>query len=243
MIHLNHPIKYIIGFAIIFHLLLFSIATPLASKKQPLPTPPKTTYMFPQQNSTNSSSTQIQQNIWSPLLFAFPSEVGFSRDYLKQRLQTRITFPAPEKTEYFLKISLQELFGIHSSTETQKLLTRPQKTTLPIPQNNSFIQSLKKTTPPRYRFSSNLKSRINLPLTFSDLLNRPTSKPWGIRARVSVSAYGRVTHLFLQNPIKDPTLNQAILLWIYNLQFKPALQSTTGTIELFSPYPKIGDDL
>jgi len=234
----RNPIKLIIGIVILFHLLLFSIATPPAPQKKQYPIPPKTTYLFPEQRSKSMTSTLNQQNIWSPLLFSFPSKMGFSHDYLMQRLQTRITFPAPERAKYFLQLSPQELFNTFTSTETKKLLSRPEKTRLPLPLAPKSTHLPQKKEAPRLRLSSNLKPRLDLPVSFSDPLNQPTQKPWVAHAKISISAYGRVEHVFLKKPIEDPELNKAFLLWIYNMHFKSTPHSTTGTIELFSPYPK-----
>jgi len=229
-------IKMAIGIAILFHLLLFTLAKSTTPQKTIHPAPPKTTYRLPTKESDPTPALN-QQNIWSPLLFSFPSKMGFSHEYLMQRLETHITFPAPEQTEYFLPLSVQDLFNNFSSTKTKKLLSRPQKTRLPHPIDPDLALPPRKNNTPRIRLSPTLKPRLDLPVPLSPALNTPPEKPWEAHATITLSAYGRVEHIFLQKPIEDPARNKAVLLWIYNLRFKPAHHPTTGTLELFSPSP------
>ena len=236
----NHPMKFIIGVAILFHLLLFTIAKPIFPKKQQAPMPPTTTYLSKRPNSTDPLN---KLNIWSPLLFSLPSEMGFSHDYLEQKLQTHLTLPPPEKTNYFLHLSPQQIFATFIYTGKKRLLTHPETTPLPLPADPSLTPpppSTKKA--PRIRLSQTLKPRLDLPQTLPPLLNQPTPNPWEAHATIKISAYGRVEQIFLRKPIEDPQLNKAVLLWLYNLHFKPADQPETGTLELFSPAPKTEEE-
>ena len=42
--------------------------------------------------------------VWSPVLFSLPSDMGFSRDLLQEKLHTRLTFKQSDKTESFLAV-------------------------------------------------------------------------------------------------------------------------------------------
>ena len=67
------------------------------------PPPPRTSYLGANERIAGAAETDVRL-IQSPVIFAVPSAMGFSRELLAQKARTRIILSQPKQTEQFLSV-------------------------------------------------------------------------------------------------------------------------------------------
>ncbi|MCF7848722.1 MAG: hypothetical protein K9M45_07730 [Kiritimatiellales bacterium] len=231
----ERPMRYAVGSAVALHLLFFSLfrAAP-QSYTQDHPAPPSTGYLFSPTATAAASAAGDARLVWSPVLFAFPSKMGFSRDLLQERLHTRLSFKQEREEESFLVAEDGLLVGKDAVPVAKLSLSSARRPGPPLPVSpvepgGSELSSR------RIYMAPELKSRLKGGVELSADLNKAGWSAWQALADVTVSEQGTVRHVFLEKPLQPPELNQAVLQTIYRLTFSPAAWPVHGRIEIYSP--------
>jgi len=227
----DRTVLYAVGAALALHGLFFILfrAAP-QSYTQDHPAPPSTGYLF----SPAAPSGADARLVWSPVLFSFPSKMGFSRELLQKKLHTRLSFEQEKETESFLVAENGLAMEKEAVSADQLLLATAQRSVPPLPA--SPVELAGSTPAPRRVYMApELKSRLQGGVELPANLNKAGATAWQARADVTVSEEGAVRHVFLETPLQPPELNQAVLQTLYRLKFTPAPWPMHGRVEIYSP--------
>lgn len=165
------------------------------------------------------------RKVQSPLLFAFPSSVGYSAAIDGSTMRTELRFAKTVQREYFLE------------SDYGGALEKPLRVGSDGVDSGAFVMG-----EPAYRLmwgsdgdqsvvmSDNLQSRW---VASSFELPGEVEGSFLIRAQVEVSERGRVKHLFVESPIENEAWNQAVVRALYAVQFESGLRES-GWIEVRS---------
>ena len=247
--------------AVMMHLLLFMGIRPASGDGLAgTPVSPRTHYLANPSGPLPAHGSDIR-TVWSPVLFSLPSEMGFSRDLLREKLHTRLTFKQPPETESFLEIDPALVLHGSSAPNGSRALsilrseagsTRPSL----IPQELMFTGMGKaaprlpsrvlhppenRPAPRRVYMVPELKDRLVGGVVLPPELNKKGDAAWEIHADISISRQGAVRHVFLEQPLEAAGLNEAIIHLLYGLRFKPGDGPVEGRIEIYSPETAHGE--
>jgi len=229
--------RYAIGLAVclavMMHLLLFMGVRPAnGNGLTGSLVPPETYYLAKPSGSVPASRIGIR-TIWSPVLFSLPSELGFSRDLLQEKLRTRLTFRQPDETESFLEV---EPFTRNAGAEvvSRELMLTAGGNATPRPPSRVSQPLENRAAPCRVYVAPGLKARLVGGVVLPPELNKKGDTAWEIRADMSVSKQGVVQHVFLEQPLETAPLNQAIIRLLHGLRFRSGDGPVEGRIEIYS---------
>jgi len=232
----ERPTLYAVGAALALHALFFVIfrAAP-QSYTQNHPAPPSTGYLFSPAGTAVAPEGGDVRLIWSPILFSFPSKMGFSRELLQERLHTMLSSNKQEQdTESFLVTDnglavAKDAVPVETLSLSSVRRPGPPLPASPVEPSGSTLSSR------RVYMAPELKSRLKGGVELTADLNKAGPSAWQARADVTVSEQGMVRHVFLEKPLQPPELNRAVLQTIYRLKFSPAAWPVHGRIEIYSP--------
>lgn len=227
-----------LAIAVPVHLLLFVLARPPAVASAPLPNPPKTRYLFQSLENAPRDAGSAVRVIQSPVLFSLPTSMGFSRELSAGDVRTRLTFSKKAPSERFLEVdsSAPDATARLNSQGLMLSASGNRAPQLPV----GVFQTLEpRADAPRVVLAPELDARLKDAVVFSADLNEKVSKPWEVRAAVSVSEQGVVQHVFVDRPLDSAPRNQQVLQLLYGLRFTPG-SAMEGVVELYSP--KAADD-
>lgn len=221
------------GLAVIMHLLLFVAVRPAdGNDSVDVRVPPKTYYRVAPSDTPSNTGFGIR-TVWSPVLFSLPSSLGFSRDLMEDKLNTRLTFSQPGESETFLEINPSV-----RTAETQlipgALMLTAGESAAPLPPGTVFQPEKKRSTARRVHVAPELKERLEGGIVLPPELNRQGGTMWEIRADISVSPQGVVQHVFLEQPLESVDLNHSILQLLHGLRFRSGSAPIEGRIEIYS---------
>lgn len=217
--------------AVGLHAILFLVITSsTGSGLTGHPVAPKTSYLASGYGKFPMAGTDIR-TLSSPVLFSLPSSMGFSRDFLSERIESQRFEPGSAQSERFLNAPLVQ--G-SSDLDSNELMLSSQIGSEPRVPDDIYGGESKKPSARRVTLAPELKSRVVGGVVLPSELNQEVSKAWEARAEVSVSEDGVVQHVFLQQPLESPELNQSILRLLRGLQFSPG-DKVEGTVEIYSP--------
>jgi hypothetical protein len=219
--------------AVMMHLLLFmAVRSPGSDSLSGVLVPPETRYM----GSPSGPSTLLGVNartMWSPVLFSFPSELGFSKELLEDDLRTRLTFSQANASENFLEVNVASGEGDVQIDPQELMITRTVSSYLLAPE--IFTPQQERPSANRVYVAPELKDRLIGGVVLPPILNKVPAEAWEVHADVSISKQGQVKHVFLEQPIESAELNQDVIRLLYGLYFQSAEQSVEGRIEIYSP--------
>lgn len=223
-----------VGLAVAMHLLLFIVVRPVnGSGLSGALVPPETHYLAPPSGSVPEPGIDIR-TVWSPLLFSLPSEMGFSRDLLQEKLRTRLTFRQSDATESFLEVDLASR-KVGEELVSQELLVAAGRKMAPHPPSSASRLLENQPAPRRVYVDPELKARLVGGVVLPPELNMPVDAAWEIHADMRISKQGTVQHVFLEQPLEAASLNQAIIRLLHGLGFKSGDGPVEGRIEIYSP--------
>ncbi|MEN8254619.1 MAG: hypothetical protein ABFR33_04030 [Verrucomicrobiota bacterium] len=228
--------------SVMMHLLLFMAIRPAnGDGLVGTPVSPETHYLANPSGPLPVHGSDIR-TVWSPVLFSLPSEMGFSRDLLQEKLHTRLTFKQPPETESFLEID--PALVLHSSSKAgsalpslvprELMLTGMGKAAPRLP-SRALRPLENRPAPRRVYMVPELKDRLVGGVVLPPELNKKGDAAWEVRADISISRQGAVRHVFLEQPLEAAGLNQAIIHLLHGLRFKPGDGPVEGRIEIYSP--------
>ena len=222
-----------IGLSVTLHLLLFMAVRPASgSGLSGRPVPPKTHYLTAARPDERGGTEDIR-TLWSPVLFSLPSEMGFSRDLLQEKLSTRLTFRQPDDTERFLEVDTAPYYGSVLLYPEELLMTAGGQS-FPEPPARKLPAGAELSAPRRIYIAPVLKERLVGGIVLPPELNRPAETAWEIRADISISGEGDVRHVFLEQPHESPDLNGSVIRMLHGLRFKSGRGPAEGSIEIYS---------
>ncbi len=224
----------VIALAVGLHLLFFVVVRSKAADVAAFyPVPPATRYLTKSGNTPSTAFGSEVRTVNSPVVFSFPSGVGFSRELMKQDVRTRLTFSQQKQTERFLE---SDPFANHFREQLvpeQFMLSASEGIAPRLPVDAAFDLG-KGPSARRVTIAPELRNRLVGGVVLPAALNQETTRPWEVRASVSVSNAGAVQHVFLDEPLGSASLNQEVLQLLYGLRFSPG-SSIEGSIEIYSP--------
>jgi hypothetical protein len=229
----KRELMLIAGFSVMAHLFLFFVFRVSAEGASgSVPTVPLTRYMDGEEAGDQAGPQSRVRTVQSPVVFSLPSVMGFSRELLLQRARTRLVLSQPKQTEEFLHVDPVEAVAIRISRDKLMVsMAGGNEPRLPDP----FIDAQENHPAARRVFMVPvLKERLIGGIVLPAELNQTSARPWEARASVRVSEQGVVTHVFLDQPLESPSLNQQILQLLYGLRFKTGT-AVDGSIEIYSP--------
>ncbi len=229
----RHVIELAVSLAVMMHLLLFMAIRPAnGDGLAGAPVPPETHYNAHSSGSDPAHGIDIRM-IWSPVLFSLPSEMGFSRDLLQEKLRTRLTFRQPDETESFLGVDPASRDTGAEVVPLELMLTAGGRAA-PRPPSVAFRPMENRPAPRRVYVAPELKERLVGGIVLPPELNRKGDTAWEVHADMSISKQGAVRHVFLEQPLKEAPLNQAIIQLLHGLRFKSGDGPVDGSIEIYS---------
>jgi hypothetical protein len=231
-----------IGLSVTLHLLLFMAVRPASgSGLSGRPVPPKTHYLAAALPAERGGTEDIR-TLWSPVLFSLPSEMGFSRDLLQEKLSTRLTFRQPDDTERFLALDTAPHYS-SMLLHPEELLMTAGGQPFPEPPARELPSGTGLSAPRRIYIGPALKERLVGGIVLPPELNRPAETAWEIRADISISGEGDVRHVFLEQPHESPELNGYVIQMLHGLRFKSGRGAAEGSIEIYSAAASSGGEV
>lgn len=235
MIHwLDHlqsrgEIKLAVGIACVLHLMLFFFPTgPEARMGHQAHTPPTTSLLV----QSEGTATRIPE-LYSPLLFSFPSDVGFSHVLDEEVDASPLHFSVSTHSAHYLQVNA--IANAEPVVYPDKLKTGvfvpAGKPRLSAPALAEAIHM----PSDRVSFSAALQERVTQRTPLPDVLNQPVDEIWKVAAEVMVSPRGAVEHVLLEQPLESAAMNQAALQWLYGLKFMVGDQEIDGRVEISAP--------
>lgn len=225
-------------FAVLLHAALFVLVRPGTHVKLGgIPVVPNTAFL----GHTGGTLPRMGNDprvVNSPVLFSLPSAMGFSRELLKQDVQTRLSFSQQVEPEQFLDAALMQKKGVLAS---QDLMISPLVLQSPSIPADIFMKQEKGPSARRVTLAPELKDRLVGGVVLPQELNQPAEKSWEVRAEISVSEQGTVRHVFLNQPLESAPLNMRILQLLYGLHFNPG-EPVEGVVEIYSPESKPAEE-
>jgi len=219
--------------AVMMHLLLFMVVRPAnGDGLAGAPIPPETHYLANSSGPVPAHGSDVR-TIWSPVLFSLPSDMGFSRDLLQEKLRTRLTFKQPDETESFLGVVPVSRSAGAEVVPRELMLTVGERAA-PWPPFGAFEPVENRPAPRRVYVEPELKKRLVGGIVLPPELNQKGDTAWEVHADISISKQGAVRHVFLEQPLEAPPLNQAIIQLLHGLRFKSGDGPVEGRIEIYS---------
>lgn len=220
--------------AAMMHLWLFMAIRPAnGDSLAGAPVPPETHYLAHASGPAPTHAGDVR-TVWSPVLFSLPSEMGFSRDLLQEKLRTRLTFKQPDETESFLVVdSTPRDFG--AEVIPRELMLAAGRRAAPRPPYGIFQPVENRPAPRRVYVAPALKERLEGGIVLPPELNRKGDTAWEVHADITISKLGTIRHVFLEKPLEPASLNRRIIQLLYRLRFKPGDGPVEGRIEIYSP--------
>ncbi|MBT8041530.1 MAG: hypothetical protein KJN98_00005, partial [Pontiella sp.] len=226
--------------AVGLHLLFFVVVRSKASDAAGVyPAPPATRYLAKSGKVLPNAYGSEVRTVKSPVVFSFPSGVGFSRELMKQDVRTRLTFSQQKKTEQFLEIDPFSDLSAQRFRAENFMLSSSDRVAPGLPAGTAVIDS-KGPSARRVTIAPELRNRLVGGVVLPAALNQETAMPWEVRASMSVSKAGAVQHVFLNDPLESVPMNQEVLQLLYNLRFSPG-DSIEGSIEIYSAEAPVSD--
>jgi|GEM_PF-6610486 len=229
-------IKVAIGLSVLLHLLLFTVFH--ASVGHGLGgalVPPETHYLGNAAAGGSVANGRVR-TVLSPVVFSLPSEMGFSRTLYNDPLRTRLTFSQPVESERFLAVETARRDSDAPIDAGGLMLTGARASLLAVPEQ-ALAVAQKGPSARRVNMAPALKERLAGGVVLPPALNQAADSAWQVKAAVSISAAGRVRHVFLDQPLESPALNLQVLQLLYGLRFKSGAQPVEGSVEIYSPEP------
>lgn len=221
-----------VGTAVAMHLLLFAVALPSNSRRMKAVQIPPVTHYTMQSVDENTDEGMVRM-IKSPVLFALPTDVGFSRELLENDVQTSKTLLQQfTHSEAFLTLN-PDAGNAADQLHPGTLMISSAARSLGLPVEWTAGEA-PVTTPQRVSLDPDLRERLVGGIILPPELNQTAEHPWSVRASLDISEQGSVDHVFLDRPLESASLNQQVLRLLYGLRFKPG-DATTGSIEIYSP--------
>ncbi len=219
--------------AVMMHLLLFLAIRPAnGDGLAGAPIPPETHYLDNSSGPVPAHGSDVR-TIWSPVLFSLPSEMGFSRDLLQEKLRTRLTFKQPDETESFLGV-VPVSRDAGAEVVPRELMLTAGRRVAPRPPAGVIQPVENRPAPRRVYVAPELKERLVGGIVLPPELNKKEDAAWEVRADISISKQGAIQHVFLEQPLDAAPLNQAIIQLLYGLRFKSGDGPVEGRIEIYS---------
>lgn len=219
--------------AAMLHLWLFMGFSPLQRDSLTgAPVPPETSYTARSSESRPMEEGDVRM-VWSPVLFSLPSEMGFSRDLLQEKLHSRLTFRQPDEPESFLAVRpAPRRRGAYINPGQLMVTTRRQKTLRP--PSTSGAEPIRPPEARRVFIDPELKTRLVGGIVLPPELNQVTDPSWEVHADISISKQGDVRHVFLEQPLEAAAQNLAVIRMLRGLRFNPGTAPIEGRIEIYS---------
>lgn len=230
----RRAIELAVCLAVMMHLLLFLAVRPTAGANlSNIARPPATCYLAKPSGKLPETGSDVR-TLWSPVLFALPSGMGFSRDLLGENLRTRLTFSRPVEPERFLGIDPAS-GGTDPQVVLRDLMVTEGPAVAPGLPRDTFQPLEKRPAARRVHVSPELKERMVGGVVLPPELNQDTAGSWEVRADVGISKQGVVQHVFLDHPLESAPLNRQVLQLLYGLRFSSGAGPVDGSIEIYSP--------
>jgi hypothetical protein len=223
------------GLAVALHGLLFFAARPglNGGRVGGIPVSPRTYYLAPVPAQLPMARTEMRI-LGSPVLFALPSSLGFSRALMQQDVSTRLdTLSRPQQSEQFLAID-PAAGDATRQLVTPGLMVSSMSGGIPALPNGIYPAAVNRPSARRVTIVPALRERLIGGIVLPPALNQEVPQGWEVSATMSVSGLGTVEHVFLNRPLEPPALNQQVLQLLYGLRFKPG-EPVDGSIEIYSP--------
>lgn len=229
------PVVGAIGIALLFHLLLF-VSMQLTEPAEQTPfverlSPPTTFYASASTMPISSSGYDVR-SVWSPVLFALPTKMGFSSELRRQNLGIQLSEPEQVKAEKFLDAVLPAHPADTPVDFSRPPLVQPRRNGPALPPVKSRGATFPE--PQRIHLASGLAARLAGEITLPPSLQKGSEQPWQVDAEIHVSESGLVEHAFLRMRADSVELNDQVLRFIYGLRFSPAQSATDGDITISS---------
>jgi hypothetical protein len=219
--------------AVIMHLLLFAAVRPADGiHSVDVRVPPKTYYRSAPSDAPLEDGVRL---VGSPVLFSLPSPLGFSRDLMADKLSTPLVFSQPEETETYLSVDPAARTAGAQLVPENLMLTAGESTAPPPPIQVVHLAG-KSPSARRVHVEPGLKERLEGGIVLPPALNRPEGAAWEVRAEVSVSREGMVQHVFIEKPLEEVALNQAVLHLLHGLRFRAGSTPIEGRVEIYSAF-------
>lgn len=222
----------IASFSVMAHLCLFLVFRVSAEDgRNRAAAVPRTLYSGSETDAPAGLQNHVRM-VQSPVIFSLPSVMGFSRDLLVQKARTRLVLSQPKQTEEFLPVDPLEAVAVRISRE--KLMVSTAGRDEPRVPGAFIARPQSRPAARRVFMVPALKDRLIGGVVLPAALNLTSAKPWEVHASVSVGESGAVTHVFLDEPLESPALNQQVMQLLHGLRFK-AGPAVDGSIEIYSP--------
>lgn len=229
----RHALELAACLAVMLHLLLFLMVRPASPNGLVgAPVLPNTHYLAKAPGALPVTGVDARV-VWSPLMFSKPSKMGFSRSFLQDDLQTRLTFDRKVESEYFLVVEPRSSGG--AQVDAQALMLTASENTAPQLPASEFLPEGKQPAARRVYVVPELKERLVGGIVLPPELNKEVESAWEVHADITVSGQGIVQHIFLEQPLESTELNSQILRLLQGLRFKPGDTPVDGRIEIYSP--------
>ncbi|MDZ8119756.1 hypothetical protein P9H32_14095 [Pontiella sp. NLcol2] len=219
------------GIAVVFHAALFLPIRPLVGATAGVHMDvPSTRYQSGGHTSFSRSGPRVR-TVSSPVLFSLPSKMGFSREFFRERIQTPRFDPGSGTPERFLDVPGMRRRKALNSENLMLIALIGSEPAVP---DDVYGADVEKPAARRVSLAPELKSRLVGGVVLPAELNQEVSKPWAVRAEVSISGDGLVEHVFLEEPLDSAPLNQSVLKMLHGLNFSAGDQ-VEGVVEIYSP--------
>jgi hypothetical protein len=219
--------------AVMMHLFLFlAVRSPGPASLPGVLVPPETHYMGSPSDRSTFSGVDAR-TVWSPVMFSFPSELGFSRELLEDDLRTRLTFSKANASENFLEVDVVSGEGDVQIDPQELMITKSVSSYQLTPETFTPLQE--RPSANRIYVAPELKDRLIGGVVLPPVLNKVPAEAWEVHADVSISKQGQVKHVLLEQPLESAGLNQDVIRLLYGLHFQSAEQPVEGRIDIYSP--------
>ena len=171
----------------------------------------------------------------SPVLFALPSPLGFSRKILREPFRVPLTFIQPAESAALLPLTLSALDADVPLHLSDLMVFSPRSAPPPLPEVGAPLPVAPPAPPqPTLRLSSALQQRLFEPAKPPATLQPAGSEPLFLRAVLYLDPDGTVHAVFFEKPPPAP-LEIPLLAYLRQLRFRPADAAAVGSVELFLP--------
>lgn len=165
------------------------------------------------------------REVQSPLLFAFPSSVGYSAAIDGSTMRTELRFAKTVQREYFLDTG----YAV-DQRKPLVVLSDFDERGVPVVEEPAYALRWEPHGDSSVVVSDNLRRRW---VASSFEMPVEVEGSFLVRAQVDVSEHGRVKHLFVESPIENGVWNQAVVRALYAMPFEPGSRES-GWVEVRS---------
>lgn len=176
------------------------------------------------------------RTVWSPVLFALPSAVGFSRPMLQQELDLRPPLDPPSKSVMFLKRAESSAAAAATpGTPLADLVAQALQGAGVLPESSPAFSILPHT--PSHglvdiELSPSLKGAEPRELPRLEVRRLPANKPWEAVAYVVISASGEMERVLLEEPTPSARWNDLLVRALWQLRFDDLADERRGRITI-----------